>query len=199
MILKRLLKIFIFINIFINFSSGVLAIEPRDYVQLTVNRASEALTEDYTKEEKIQKLKSIASTSVDIKGIAFYTLGTHRKNLTKPQRQEYIVLFEEYFLKTFASRLAEYTDPKITVDSQKILSENYTMVFSTLVSTNKRPEIKIDWRIYTKDLDNLLIRDLIIEGLSLARTLKEEFNSIIQSSNGDINSLFLSLTEFNNK
>jgi phospholipid transport system substrate-binding protein len=199
MVLMRILKIFFLINILINYSSNVMAIEPKDFVQLTVNKASEALTKDYMKEEKIKKLKIIASDTVDIKGIGFYTLGAHRKNLSISQKEEYIILFKEYFLITFASRLAQYTDPKIKVDGQKVLNENYTMVYSTLIATNKRPEVKINWRIYTKNLNNLMIRDLIIEGLSLARTQKEEFNSIIQSNNNDINSLFLRLTEFNNK
>ena len=136
---------------------------------------------------------------MDINGLGFYTLGVHRKNLTIEQKKIYSNLFEEYFLKTFASRLAEYTDPKINVQSQKKLNKNYTMVSSVLIETNQRPEIKIDWRIYTKNPDKLFIRDLIIEGLSLARTQKEEFNSIIQNNDGDIKALFSSLRQFINK
>ena len=150
-------------------------------------------------EVKIKKLKIIAKETVDIRGIGFYTLGKHRKTLTDNQKDQYISLFEEYFLKTFSSRLAEYTDPKINVHSQKKLNKNYTIVSSVLVETDQRPEIKIDWRIYTKNPDKLLIRDLIIEGLSLARTQKEEFNSIIQSNDGDINALFNSLRKFISK
>ena len=196
MFLKK--KIF-FIIIFISIAQNAFSIEPKDFVQLTVNRASEALTKNYMQEEKIKKLKDIASKTVDLKGLAFYTLGVHRKKITPEENKEYIALFKEYFLKTFASRLAVYTDPKITVDSQKKLNENYTIVSSTLVATDKRPEIQIKWRVYTKDPQNPLIRDLVIEGISLARAQKAEFNSILQSNDGDINALFFKLTEFNNK
>ncbi len=195
----KIFKFFLFIIVLVNISVNAFSVEPREFVQLTVNKASEALTKNYMKEEKIEKLKEIASETVDIRGLAFYTLGVHRKTITPEQKKEYIQLFEKYFLKTFASRLAIYTDPKITVDYQKKLNQNYTLVSSTLVATENRPQIKIDWRIYTKNPDNLLIRDLVIEGVSLARAQKEEFNSIIQSNDGDINSLLLSLTGFNNK
>ena len=193
------LRFILIITIIINIPLHVFSMEPKDFVQLTVNKASEALTKNYMQEEKINKLKDIASEAVDLKGLAFYTLGVHRKEITIEQKQEYIILFKEYFLKTFASRLAIYTDPKITVDYQKRLNEKYTLVTSTLVATDQRPEIKIDWRVYTKNPKKPLIRDLVIEGVSLARAQKEEFNSIIQSNNGDINALFLKLTEFNNK
>ena len=176
--------------------SKVYSIEADIFVQSTVNRASEALNNKFSKEEKISKLKEIASQTVDIKGIGFYTLGAHRKSISSDQIEKYESLFEQYFLKSFASRLAEYSNPEIEVISKKKLNKNYTMVSSILVSTEQRPEVTIDWRIYTKNPENLLIRDLIIEGLSLARTQKEEFSSIIQSNDGDINALFSTLKEF---
>ena len=198
MISKKKLVFFIFITIsFLNFNDSY-SIEPDIFVQSTVNRASEALNNKYSKEEKIEKLKMIASETVDIRGIGFYTLGSYRKTITDDQRKIYEDLFEKYFLKTFSSRLAEYSNPEIQVDTKKKLNENYTMVLSTLVATDQRPAITIDWRIYTKNHKNPLIRDLIIEGLSLARTQKEEFSSIIQSNNGDINALFKTLKEFIN-
>ena len=160
------------------------------------SRASEALNSKISKEEKITKLKTIAKETVDITGIGFYTLGSYRKKINDEQKKEYSNLFEQYFLKSFASRLAEYSNPEIEVLSKKKLNENYTMVSSVLVATEQRPEVKIDWRIYTKNPENPLIRDLIIEGLSLVRTQKEEFSSIIQSNDGDINALFSTLKEF---
>ena len=148
---------------------------------------------------KIKKLKEVAKETVDIKGIGFYTLGKRRKNLTDENLANYLNLFEKYFLKTFSDRLSEYTNPKVSVNDSQKLNENYTIVSSVLVATSERPEVRIDWRVYTKDPQNLLIRDLIIEGLSLARTQKEEFNSIIQSNDGDIDALFDSLRKFINK
>ena len=192
-------KIFIFAAfLIIVFSSisKVYSIEADIFVQSTVNRASEALNNKFSKEEKISKLKEIASQTVDIKGIGSYTLGAYRKTISNDQMEKYEFLFEQYFLKSFASRLAEYSNPEIEVTSKKKLNQNYTMVSSVLVSTEQRPEVTIDWRIYTKNPENLLIRDLIIEGLSLARTQKEEFSSIIQSNDGDINALFDTLKEF---
>jgi len=193
---KKFLSLFVFIIINIISINYSHSIEPDVFVQSTVNRASEALNDKFSREEKIQKLKDIASETVDIKGIGFYTLGAYRKSISEKQIKQYEILFEKYFLKSFASRLAEYSNPEIEVVSKKKLNKNYTMVSSVLVSTKKRPEIKIDWRIYTKNLENPLIRDLIIEGLSLARTQKEEFSSIIQGNDGDINALFNSLKEF---
>ena len=172
------------------------SIEPDIFVQSTVNRASEALSSNLSKEEKIKKLKNIAKETVDIRGIGFYTLGQYRKTLSEDQKKQYIILFEQYFLKSFASRLAEYSNPEIEVISKEQLNEKYTMVSSKLIATDKRPEIKIDWRIYTKNPENPLIRDLIIEGLSLARTQKEEFSSIIQSNDGNISALFDTLKKF---
>jgi len=172
------------------------SIEADVFVQSTVNRASKTLSENLTKEEKINQLKIIAKETVDIKGIGFYTLGSARKSLSDSQKNKYSQLFEEYFLKSFSSRLAEYTNPEIDVISKEVLSDNYTIVNSLLKGTSERPEVKIDWRIYTKNPENPLIRDLIIEGLSLARTQKEEFSSILNSNNNDINALFKTLEEF---
>ena len=174
----------------------VLAIQPDIFVQSTVNRASKVLSENISKEEKINELKKIALETVDIKGIAFYTLGAKRKTLDDDQKKEYVKLFNDYFLKSFSSRLAEYTNPEIDVLGKEVLNKNYTIVNSLLKGTSERPEVKIDWRIYTKYSENPLIRDLIIEGLSLARTQKEEFASILNSNNDDINALFKTLKKF---
>ncbi len=196
---KYLINFFLIFFLSLSFTNNSFSIEPNEFVQNTVNEASKALSGNFTKEEKIEKLKIIAKKTVDIRGIGLYTLGSHRKNITDSQKKEYINLFEEYFLKTFSDRLAEYTDPKVKVVSHKKLNEKYTIVSSILIATEKRPEVKIDWRVYKKNPEKLLIRDLIIEGLSLARTQKEEFNSIIQSNDGDINKLFESLRNFISK
>ena len=182
--------------IFFTITTKLIAIEPDVFVQSTVNRASKLLSEDLSKDQKIEELKLIAKDTVDIKGIGFYTLGSKRKTLNDDQKSKYSELFEQYFLKSFSSRLAEYSNPEINVYNKEKLNENYTIVNSTLKATDERPEIKIDWRIYTKIADKPLIRDLIIEGLSLARTQKEEFNSVLQSNDGDINALFKTLEEF---
>ena len=174
------------------------AIEPDVFVQSTVNRASKLLSENIDKDQKIKELKNIAKETVDIRGIGYYSLGPIRKTLNKEQLKKYSSLFEQYFLKSFSSRLAEYTNPEIDVYDKEVLDKNYTIVNSVLKATNERPEIKIDWRIYTKNPTNPLIRDLIIEGLSLARTQKEEFLSVLNSNNGDINALFETLQKFNN-
>ena len=190
--------IFFTIIIYLFNSNILIALEPDIFVQSTVNRASSVLSENITKDEKINKLKKIAKETVDIKGIGFYTLGPTRKTLNQSQKTEYVNLFEQYFLKSFSSRLSEYTNPEIEVLDKEVLNNNYTMVNSLLKATSDRPEIKIDWRIYTKDPGNPLIRDLIIEGLSLARTQKEEFESILNSNDGNINALFKTLEEFSN-
>ena len=189
-------KILIILFIYSFNTIHVQSIEPDVFVQSTVNRASQILSKNISKEEKINELKSIAKETVDIRGVGFYSLGSARKNLNDSQKVKYSKLFEEYFLKSFSSRLAEYTNPKIEVQGKKILNKNYSIVNSLLISTPERPEVKIDWRIYTKDPENPLIRDLIIEGLSLARTQKEEFSSILNSNDGDINALFKTLEEF---
>ena len=198
MFLKKKLRFFLVIIFFLGYIGNSFSIEPNEFVQLAVDEASEALSGTYSKEEKMKKLESIAKKTVDIKGIGFYTLGSHRKNLSDEQKKKYSNLFEKYFLKSFSSRLAEYTDPKINVENARKLNEKYTIVSSILLATDKRPEVKLDWRVYTKNPNQPLIRDLIIEGLSLARTQKEEFNSVIQSNDGDINALFLNLTKFIN-
>ena len=189
-------KLFIFLIVFFSLTSNSFSIEPDIFVQSTVNRASKLLGENISKDEKIEKLKLIAKETVDIRGIGFYTLGKKRKSLNEQEKKRYAELFEGYFLKSFSSRLAEYTNPEIDVQSKEKLNENYTIVNSILKATNERPEIKIDWRIYTKNPENPLIRDLIIEGLSLARTQKEEFASVLNSNNDDISALFKVLEEF---
>ena len=193
--MKKILVILLLFNLIHN---HVYSIEPDAFVQSTVNRASNILSKDISKEEKISELKLIAREIVDIRGVGFYSLGSARKNLNDKQKKEYFILFENYFLKSFSSRLSEYTNPKIEVQGKKVLNKNYTIVNSLLIGTSERPEVKIDWRVYTKDHDNLLIRDLIIEGLSLARTQKEEFASILNSNDGDINALFKALKKFSN-
>ena len=189
---------FFFLLIFINFIyiNNSFAIDPYSFVQETADRASEALNKRQSKEEKMEILKTIAKETVDIRGIGFYSLGKHRKNMSDQKKEEYLEIFNKYFLKTFSSRLAEYTDPRIRVDSQKKLSDKYTMVSSTLLATDDKPELKIDWRVITKDPDNPLIIDVIIEGVSLAKVQKEEFNSIIQSNDGDVNALLKNLKLF---
>ena len=197
MIIKKVKYLFIFIFV-LSFITKSHSLEPNIFVQSTVNRASQILSDNISKESKIEELKKVALDTVDIRGIGFYTLGKFRKNLSDEQKQKYSELFKEYFLKSFSSRLAEYSNPKIDVQSQEKLSDTYTIVSSILVATSERPEVKIQWRVYTKDPDKPLIRDLIIEGLSLARTQKEEFSSIIQSNDGDIQALFSNLKKFIN-
>ena len=194
--MRNIKNFFLITIIFFLSSNNLFSIEPDIFVQSTVNRASKVLSEDISKEKKIEKLKNIAEETVDIRGIGYYTLGPIRKTLNEDAKEKYTKLFEEYFLKSFSSRLAEYTNPEIDVNSKKKLNENYTIVSSILKGTNERPEVKIDWRIYTKNPSNPLIRDLIIEGLSLARTQKEEFASILNSNDNDINILFKTLQDF---
>ncbi len=183
--------IFSFINI-----SNSNSIEPDVFVQSTVNRASQVLGDNLSVDQKIDKLKTIAQETVDIDGIGMYTLGAYRKTLNEDQKEQYQKLFRQYFLKTFSSRLAEYSNPEIQVNSKEKINENYTMVSSILVATDTRPEININWRIYTKNTDSPKIRDLVIEGLSLARTQKEEFSSVLNTNDGDINALFKTLEKF---
>ena len=193
---KKILTLIIFLLISFSNIAKVYSIEPDVFIQSTVNRAAKTLGGNLSKEERVEKLKEIARDTVDIKGLGYYSLGSYRKNLSDKQLKEYERVFKEYFLKSFSSRLAEYSNPEIEVDSKKKINENYTIVSSTLVSTDNRPEVKIEWRVYTKNPDNLLIRDLIIEGLSLARTQKEEFSSIINSNDGNIDALFKKLSNF---
>jgi phospholipid transport system substrate-binding protein len=197
--MRKILTFFLFSIIFISNTNISLSIEPEIFIQSTVNRAASTLGGDLSKEERIEELKKIAIETVDINGIGLYSLGSHRKNLNKDQLSDYKTMFKEYFLKSFSSRLAEYSNPEIEVISKNIINKNYTIVLSRLVATESRPEVKIEWRVYTKDPNNLLIRDLIIEGLSLARTQKEEFNSIINSNDGDIEALLKSLTDFSSQ
>ena len=197
--MKKIFTFVILLLISINFNNKAFSIEADVFVQSTVNRAAKTLGGGLTKVERIEKLKEIAKDTVDITGIGFYSLGKHRKNLSNEQLENYKIVFEAYFLKSFSSRLAEYSNPEIEVNSKNIINANYTIVSSTLVATDTRPEVKIEWRVYTKDPDNLLIRDLIIEGLSLARTQKEEFSSIIDSNDGKIEALLKNLSDFSTK
>ena len=199
MLTKKILKFLLLVSINFCFIPNSFAIDPYLFVQETADEASEALNKRLSKEEKMEKLKIIAEKTVDIQGIGNYSLGTYRKTISDQKKDEYFDIFEQYFLKSFASRLAEYTDPKIRVDSQKKLNEKYTMVSSVLLSTKKRPEVKIDWRVVTKNPDNPLIIDVIIEGVSLAKVQREEFNSIIQNNDNDIDALLKNLKEFVNK
>ena len=169
---------------------------PSDLINDIVDEASKVLSSDDPVESKIIKLNEIAERSVDIEGIGMYTLGKYRKSISDEDKTKYQKLFKSYFLKSFSSRLVDYTDPKINVVSEKKVNDKYTIVNSILEANKGRPEVKIDWRIYTKNPEKPLIRDLMVEGLSLARTQKEEFNSVIQNNNGDINSLFKVLEEF---
>ena len=193
---KKILTLLTLLIISFSSIANVYSIEPDIFVQSTVNRAAKTLSGNFSKNERIEKLKEIAKDTVDISGIGFYTLGAYRKTIKDTQLEEYKILFEQYFLKSFSSRLAEYSNPEIEVISKKKLNENYTMVNSILAGTDQRPEVKINWRVYTKNPNMPLIRDLVIEGLSLARTQKEEFSSIIESNDGDIEALFTTLREF---
>ncbi len=198
-LIKYFIKFSLVFFVLLLLSEKSFSIEPDKFIQSIADEASKVLINNFSKEKKMEKLKAIALKSVDIKGIGLYSLGSHRKNLSDNQKEKYSELFKKYFLKSFSSRLSDYTDPKINVLSMEKINNKYTIVSSILIATEKNPEVKINWRVYTKDPANPLIRDLIIEGLSLARTQKEEFNSVIQSNDGDINALFANLTEFINK
>ncbi|WP_435113462.1 MlaC/ttg2D family ABC transporter substrate-binding protein [Candidatus Pelagibacter bacterium nBUS_36] len=196
--MKKYLSLFIFSIIFILNTNHAFSISPETFIKSTVNKAAKTLSSNISKEERIEKLKEIAKETVDITGLGLYSLGANRKGLSKEKLTNYQIVFKEYFLKSFSSRLAEYSNPEIVVNSQKRINENYTIVSSTLIATDTKPEVKIEWRVYTKNPENLLIRDLIIEGLSLARTQKEEFSSIINSNDGQIDALIKNLSEFDN-
>ncbi len=191
-----LAKFLILLFFLLSYTTNSYSVEPDKFIQSIADEASAILKDNSNKDEKIEKLKLIAIKSVDIKGIGLYTLGSHRKNLSDDKKEKYNELFKNYFLKSFSSRLSDYSNPKINVLAMEKLNEKYTIVSSVLVATEKNPEVKIDWRVYTKNPENPLIRDLIIEGLSLARTQKEEFNSVIISNDGDIEALFLNLKNF---
>ncbi len=199
MLVKKIIKTLLISILSLFFTLNSFSIEPNEFVQQTVDDAAKALDQSFGKDLRITKLKTIAKNTVDIKGIGFYSLGKHRKTMSDEKKKEYLEVFTKYFLKTFASRLAQYSNPKIIVNSQKKLNEKYTMVSSILAATENKPEVKIDWRVITKDPNQPLIIDLIIEGVSLAKVQKEEFNSIIQSNDGDINALLNNLKEFAEK
>ena len=195
----RVNKIIISILFFLCLNTNSIANISSNFINNITDSASTILSSENTREEKIQKLIKIGESSVDIDGIGFYTLGKHRKILNDGQKDEFKKIFREYFLKSFSSRLVEYKEAKIVVISEDIKNDKYTIVKSKLLATSDRPEVSIDWRVYTKDPTKPLIRDLIIEGLSLARTQREEFNSIITNNGGDIKALFTSLRDFNSK
>ena len=192
---KNFFIIFFFISLIAQKSFSYSS-DPKQFISEIVDEVKKILVDTNTKEFKTKKLSAIALKTVDIKGLAYYSLGNYRKELSDEHLKEYLALFEKYFLKSFTSRLTDYSDPKIDVLSVEILNPKYTIVKSLLLATDKKPEVNIDWRIYTKNPDKPLIRDLIIEGLSLARTQKEEFASVIESNNGDVTKLFITLKEF---
>jgi phospholipid transport system substrate-binding protein len=194
--MKKILISFLLSLILALNTNSALSTEPDVFVQSTVNKASKILSDNISKEKKIEKLKLIAKETVFIEKVGFYSLGSFRKTLTNEQKIKYLYLFEQYFLKSFSSRLSEWTNPHIDVVSKKVINKNYSMVSSILKGTSERPEVKIDWRIYTKNPENPLIVDVVIEGLSLARTQKEEFTSILNSNDKNINALFLTFEEF---
>ena len=195
----RIKIVIITILFFLNINSKAIANTSSNFIDDITDRASNILSSQDSREVKIQELIKIGENSVDIDGIGFYTLGKFRKSLSNQQKEKFKKIFREYFLKSFSTRLVEYKEAKIVVISEDIKNEKYTIVRSKLLATPKRPEVAIDWRVYTKDPSKPLIRDLIIEGLSLARTQKEEFNSIIMNNDGDISALFTSLKEFNDR
>ena len=187
---------FVLLNFIIQNSSNAYSSDPKQFITEIVDEAKKILVDSNDREFKEKKLTEIALATVDISGIGYYTLGSYRKDLTDEQLKKYVDLFEKYFLKSFTSRLTDYSDPKIDVLSIEVLNPKYTIVRSLLLATDKKPEVKIDWRVYTKNPDKPLIRDLIVEGLSLARTQKEEFASVLESNDGDVNKLFSVLEEF---
>ena len=194
--MKKKIFTIIFFIIALTQESFAYSSDPKQFISEIVEEAKKVLVATNAKELKTKKLSKIALRTVDIKGVGYYSLGNYRKNLTEDQLEEYNALFEKYFLKSFTSRLTDYSDPKINVIEAEVLSPKYTMVKSILLATNKKPEVTIEWRVYTEDSENPLIRDLIIEGLSLARTQKEEFSAVIQANNGDVTKLFITLKEF---
>ena len=194
--MKKKFFIIVFFIFGLSQESFAYSSDPKQFIQEIVDEAKKVLVDSNTKEFKTEKLSEMALKTVDIKGVAYYSLGNYRKKLNDEQLDEYLVLFEKYFLKSFTSRLTDYSDPKIDVISTEVLNPKYTIVKSLLLATDKKPEVNIEWRVYTKNPDKPLIRDLIIEGLSLARTQKEEFASVIESNNGDITKLFITLKEF---
>jgi len=197
--MKKKIFFFILFIFFLTQKSFAYSSDPKQFITEIVEKAKQILVASNSKEVKTKGLSAIALDTVDIKGVGFYSLGKYRKQLSEEELEQYLVLFEKYFLKSFTSRLADYSDPKIDVVATEVLDEKYTIVKSVLVATDKKPEVKIEWRVYTKNPDKPLIRDLIIEGLSLARTQKEEFASVIQSNNGEVTKLFITLKNFVDK
>ena len=197
--MKRNFFIIIFFILGLTQKSFAYSSDPKQFIQEIIDEAKKVLVDTNSKEVKTQKLSEMALKTVDIKGVAYYSLGKYRKELSDEQMKEYLSLFQEYFLKSFTSRLTDYSDPKIEVMSAEVLNAKYTIVKSLLLATDKKPEVKIDWRVYTKNPEKPLIRDFIVEGLSLARAQKEEFTSVIESNNGDVSKLFITLEEFINK
>jgi len=189
----------VFFIFFTSTKSDAYSNDPKQFIFEIVTEAKKILNSNVEKKLKSEQLGKLALETVDITGIAFYTLGKYKKELQDEKKQEYLALFEKYFLKSFTSRLTDHSNPKIEVLEAEIKNPKYTIVKSVLLATSDRPEVKIDWRVYTKDPNKPLIRDLSIEGLSLARTQKEEFASIIESNNGDLSVLFVKLEEFINK
>ena len=194
--MKKNFFIIIFFILGLTQKSFSYSSDPKQFIQEIVDEAKKVLVDSNTKEFKTKKLSELALKTVDIKGVAYYSLGSYRKEFSDEQMKEYLPLFEKYFLKSFTSRLTDYSDPKINVLSAEVLNPKYTIVKSLLLATDKKPEVNIEWRVYTKNPDKPLIRDLIIEGLSLARTQKEEFASVIETNNGDVSKLFITLKEF---
>ena len=198
--MKKKIFIILFFSLFLFSVKGhAYSSDPKEFITEIVNEAKKILVKTNSKDFKTSKLSEIAKETVDIEGIGYYSIGKYKKNLSEEQLKEYLILFEKYFLKSFTSRLADYSDPKIDVVGEKVINNKYTIVESLLIATDKKPEVKINWRVYTKNPDQPMIRDLIIEGLSLARTQKEEFSSVIENNNGDINQLFVALKKFINK
>ena len=198
-IITKNFKVLIILIFSLFWTNNLKANTSSDFINKITTEASTILSSSEDDKLKISKLIQIGKESVDIDGLAFYTLGKHRKSLDDNQKSEFVKIFNDYFLKSFSSRLVEYKDAKIVVVSEEVKNEKYTIVKSKLLATSKRPEVAIDWRVYTIDPEKPLIRDLIIEGLSLARTQREEFNSIIVNNSGDVNALFSNLREFINK
>jgi len=194
--MKKKIFITVFFILISTLESFAYSSDPKEFISEIVEEAKKILVETNSKDFKTQKLSEMALRTVDINGVGFYSLGNYRKSLSDEQLKEYLRLFEKYFLKSFTSRLTDYSDPKIDVIGAEVLNPKYTIVKSVLIATNKKPEVKIEWRVYTKNADKPLIRDLIIEGLSLARTQKEEFASVIEANDGDVTKLFITLKEF---
>ena len=187
------------ILLFLTFQSNLTAYSsnPKDFIEELVNDAIGKLADkNLNKEQKAEFIEDVALNNVDIKALGLYTLGELRKSADKQDLIKYQLVFEKYFLKSLTSRLTDYSSSKFEVLGDDKKSSNYTIVSSKVVPGEGDPVIKIDWRIYTKNPEKPLIRDLIVEGLSLARTQKEEFASILNSNNNDINSLINKLQDF---